>query len=317
MSVRTVYSILAMLMVSLGSLAYMTTVGLPIDFQREQHASMTIEATNGLVVGSRVLLRGTDIGTVTAIEPSARGVLVEWKYKAKYELPVDSAFRVDTLSALSESYVGVMPASDSGPYLEDGAVIDSVRVTVPSTINDLSEHFTRLLNQLDAGQIRSILGELEVGLPSGSNTIDTIQRAGALTAAMLEDTNAPLSEVLSNAQTMLLDSSFIPPGLSGTADHIVDFGRGFDGTMSAAVMLTEFSPLPDSLLFGTGPLIENLQAFLDRSASDIQILAVDALPAAQSAAQSLRTVNLSTLLDRVLAPIGEDGVVTVNMGAGN
>ncbi|OZC63669.1 hypothetical protein CH306_25870 [Rhodococcus sp. 15-725-2-2b] len=316
MTMRTVYSMLAMLMVSLGSLVYMTSVGLPIDFESERRASMTIEATNGLVVGSRVLLRGVDIGTVTAIEPNADAVRVEWKYKAKYRLPVDSDFRVDTLSALSESYVGVLPAADLGPYLGDDAVIDSARVTVPSTINDLSEHLTRLLNQLDTEQIRSILGELEIGLPSGSGTIDTIERAGAITAAMLEDTTAPLSEVLVNAQSMLVDSSFIPPGLSGTAGHIVDFGRGFDGTMSAAVLLTNFSPLPDSLVLGTGPLIGNLQAFLDRSAADIKILAVDSLPAAQSAAQSMRTVNLSALLDGALAPIGEDGVVTVNIGAG-
>lgn len=316
MNIRTALSFIAMLVISAGALAYMIAVGLPINFHHERNASMVVDDTNGLVVGSRVLLRGTEIGAVTAITPDAEGVHVDWKYNGELQIPVDSNFRVDNLSALGETYIAVLPDGTFAPYLVDYAQIDSSRVHVPSTINDLSKQFTRLLNQLDTERIQSLLGELEVGLPSGSETIDTIERASALTAAMLDDTSGSLSSVLTNAQTMLSDSSFIPPGLAGTAEHIGPFGVGFNKTMSAAVYLTVLSPLPDSLVFGTGPLLANLQAFLDRSGADIEILAVDALPGAQAGAQALRTVNIGALLDQALAAAA-DGAITLQVGGGN
>ena len=314
MTIRTAISMIAMLVISVLAVVYMSTVGLPLGIDAKRKATMTIDDTNGLVVGSRVLLRGTDIGTVTRIVPDADGVAVDFEYDEARKIPQDSAFRVDTLSALGESYIAVAPAGESGPYLDDDEVITGDRVEVPSTINDLSKQLTRVLNLLDVENVQSIFNELDTGLPSGSRTIDTIERAGALTAAMLDATADSLDDVLRNAQRMLLDSSFIPPGLGGSARWILPFGRGFDNVMGAAVSLTEFAPLPEALVLGTGPLLANLQAFLDRSAADIQTLAVDVLPAAQASAASLRTVNLSILLDRALGATSAGDSVNVVVG---
>lgn len=315
MNARAVISLVAMLAISIASVIYMRTLGLPIGFDDKQHASMTVNDTNGLVIGSRILFRGTDIGTVTDIEPDSDGVSIGWEYDDQYKLAADSTFRVDNLSALGETYISVLPNHEGGPYLADGEHIDDSRVKVPSTIKDLSERFTRLLNQLDPDRIQSIFDELDTGLPSGSETIDTIEKAGALTAAMLQVTNGSLTDVLKNAQTMLLDSSFIPPGLSGSAANIAEFGKGFDDVMGAAVSFTLLSPLPDSLALGTGPLLENVQAFLDRSSSDIKILAVDLLPAAQSSAQALRTINVGTLLDRAMSATNTGNALSVEVSA--
>lgn len=316
MTKATLFSLASMLVLSILAVVYMVHLGLPISVAKENRASFVVDDTNGLVVGSRVLLRGSDIGTVTSIDPSASGVSVGWEYDHNVAIPVDSDFRVDNLSALGETYISVLPQTDSGPFLADGAHVQTSQVHVPTTIKQLSERFTKLLNQLNTAQLQAIFAELKVGLPSGSETIDTIRKAGALTAAMLDGTSGSLNQVLINAQRMLLDSGFIPPGLAGTAAHIADFATGFNNLMSSAVYLTELSPLPDSLVLGTGPLLANLQAFLDRSASDIKVLAVDLLPAAQAGGEAMKTINASTLLDRALSSVNTGGALTVNISSG-
>ncbi|MEO9330568.1 MlaD family protein [Gordonia aurantiaca] len=313
MSARTVVSLAAMLAISAISLVYMSSLGLPLELDDKKTASMTIGDSNGLVVGSRILLRGSDIGRVTALRPNAEGVRVDLEYENDVQIPTRSDFRVDNLSALGETYVSVSPVVESGPYLADGEHIDPSRVVVPATIKELSQRFTNLLNQVDEKKIQSIFAEIDRGLPEGSRTIATIERAGIITAAMMQDTSGSLNQVLTNAQTMLLDSGFIPPGLGGAAPHMASFGKGFDDVMSAAVSFTHFAPLPDALAFGTGPLLSNIQAFLDRSAMDIKILAVDLLPAAQSSAQSLRSINLGTLLDRAMTATAVGGALSVEV----
>jgi virulence factor Mce-like protein len=310
---RTVISLAAMLVISTLSLIYMKSLGLPLEFDDKKTASMMVGDTNGLVVGSRVLLRGSDIGKVTALHPSADGVVAELEYEDGVRIPTRSDFRVDNLSALGETYISVAPTVESGPYLTDDEHIDPSRVVVPATIKELSQRFTTLLNQLDEKKVQSIFAELDRGLPDGTRTIAAVERAGIITAAMMQDTSGSLNEVLTNAQTMLLESGFIPPGLAGSAQHVASFGKGFDDVMSAAVSFTHFAPLPDALAFGTGPLLDNVQAFLDRSAMDIKILAVDLLPAAQSSAQSLRSINLGTLLDRAMTATAVGGALSVEV----
>ncbi|WP_018178670.1 MlaD family protein [Jongsikchunia kroppenstedtii] len=316
MNTKTALSIAAMLVTSVVALVYMVALGLPVHpFQKTRNASMMVTDTNGLVVGSHILLRGIDIGEVTAIHPDSQAVRVDLKYQSKYRLPVDSTFRVDNLSALGETYISVLPSGTAGPYLANNDRIDSSRVTVPTTISELSARFTRLLNQLNSKQIQSIMAELNTSLPDGTETIGTIQRASALTAAMLDSTSGSMTDVLKNAQRMLLDSSFLPRGLSGAAVHILEFSKGFNNTMTTAVSTTLISPLPDALSKGTGPLLNNLQAFLDRSGSDIKVLAVDTLPAAMAGAQALSTINLGTLLDRAMAATSTGDAVTIHLSA--
>ncbi|ASR01215.1 mce related protein [Gordonia rubripertincta] len=315
MNGRTVVSLLAMLTISIVSIAYMRTLGLPLDLSDKRTASMRIEDTNGLVVGSRVLLRGSDIGTVTAVNPNADGIVVELEYNDDVQIPVKTDFRVDNLSALGETYIAVSPETESGPFLGDAEYIDATRIVVPATIKELSQRFTTLLNQLDEKKIQSIFAELDRGLPAGTRTITTIEKAGIITAAMMEDTSGSLNQVLINAQKMLLDSDFIAPGLAGTARYIVPFSQGFDDVMGASVSFTNLAPLPEGLTLGTGPLLDNVQAFLDRSATDIKVLAVDLLPAAEASSQALSTINLGTLLDRALAATSVGGALSVEVSS--
>ncbi|WP_026919042.1 MlaD family protein [Gordonia shandongensis] len=316
MTRKTVVSIVAMLIVSLASLAYMRSVGLPVaHFDSERSASMRIDDTNGLVVGSRVLMRGVDIGRVTSVESSADAITVDLTYREDHLIPTSSTFRVDNLSALGETYIAVLPDTQDGPYLPDGAEIDTDRVTVPTTIKALSERFTRLLDQIDPEQLQEIFAELRSALPDDAAVLSTITRAGVATAAMLDETRSPFTTLLTNLQKMLADSSFIPPGLSGTADHILAFGKGFDGAMTAAQFFTVFAPLPDSISDGAGPLIDNLQKFLDRSAGDIQVLTVDVLPSAMAAAKSMRTMNIGAVLDRALAATASGDALTLDISS--
>ena len=55
------------------SIAYIFNVGLHIKTIGAKHATITVPDTNGILVGSRVLLRGIEIGHVTDISQSVEG----------------------------------------------------------------------------------------------------------------------------------------------------------------------------------------------------------------------------------------------------
>jgi len=314
MNARTGVSMAAMLTIAIASVLYMTTLGLQVKVLEDlRSVTMTVPDTNGLVVGSRVLLRGVPIGNVTAIQPSADGVQVEWDYKRDYQIPVDSQFRLDNLSALGEPYVSVLPPSDFGPYLGDDAHIPADHVTVPTTVKELSARLTRLLEQVQPDQLQRIFRELDTALPEGTQVLQDLSRAGALLASVLIDNTNDMTDLLNNAQSLLMDSAWVGPGLSGTGVDIARFGTGLNGFLNAAADTSVNAPLPDGIALGTGPFLADLQRFLDKAAPDIKILAVDLLPAVRSGAASIRTIDIGHLLDNALASTASGDAVTIRL----
>jgi virulence factor Mce-like protein len=314
MNVRTGISMAGMLAIAIASFIYMNALGLQVKlFENLRTATMGVPDTNGLVVGSRVLLRGVPIGAVTAVVPSAGGVKVDWQYDRSYDIPVDATFRLDNLSALGEAYVAVLPHSDTGPYLEDDAEIAADRVTVPTTVKELSARLTRLLEQAEPEKLQQIFHELDTALPQGTQVLQDLSRAGALLATMLIDNTEDMTGLLNNAQSLLLDSSWLAPGLSDTTTDIARFGTGLGGFLNAAADTSVIAPLPDGIALGTGPFLAELQRFLDKAAPDIHILAVDTLPAVRAGAASIRTIDIGHLLDTALASTATGDSITLRV----
>lgn len=320
MNSKTALSITAMLTIAFLSVLYMNTLGLRTDaFDDDRTASMPVQETNGLVVGSKVLLRGVAIGSVTGIVPSADHVDIEWKYGSNYAIPANSAVRLENLSALGEPYVAILPDSTAGPYLGDNARIGEDRITVPTSITELSARLSRLLEQVDPGRIRQIFDELDTGLPDSAPVLQDLSRVSALLASMTTGNEDNIAALFTNAQALLLNSSWLPPGLAGATTDVARFGEGLQGFLGSAYDTVLIAPLPDGIALGTGPFLEDLQSFLDKAAPDIQILATAVLPGVRAAAASIRTVDVSHLLDAALDSTrsGDAVSVRVDVGAGD
>lgn len=315
MNPRVAVSMVGLSAIAVSSVLYMNVLGLglePSPYNRE--AEVTVPDISGLLVGSKVLMRGVPIGEIAALRPHADGVDVTWKYDDDYRIPADSRYRIDMLSALGEPYLAVNPPGTQGPYLEDSAVVPAGQVTVPTTVQELSARLTRVLDQVDPEQVRAIIGELDTALPDDGLVLVDLSRAWSLFAQMASAQKDDLAVVLDKVQALLADSAWLPGSLTATSVDLRRLGVDMGLWLShSATDVVKFAPFPEGISEGTGPFINELQKFLDKASPGLQVLGVATLPAVRAAAGAIATVNIAQLLDSAITD-SAGGAVSVHVG---
>ncbi|MVU80774.1 MCE family protein [Nocardia sp. ET3-3] len=311
---RTKISVLAMAGMAAASFFYMDRLGLQTaPLEHVKTASLNVPDTNGLVVGSRVLMRGIPIGHITGVGSSADGVKVSWDYDKSYQIPATSTFRLDNLSALGESYLAILPTTESGPYLGDHAAIEQAQVSVPTSFQELSKRFTLMLRQVDPDRVREIFETMNIALPDDAQVLGNLNHAGELLASAVTNQADNLTKFFNAMQPLLLMSSSVPGDLAGTTPTILPFGTEFGDLFNHFYWGVNFGPLPVGIQDGAGPLLDQLQAFLDKTAKDLNILGVDLLPGVRAGAAAMQTVPIPQLLDSALAATDSGDSVTVHV----
>ena len=158
--------------------------------------SMQLPDLNGLVVDSNVLLRGVPVGKVTGIDTSVQSATVHFYIDGKYQVPVDSEVRLENLSALGETYLGLMPRTDQGPVFHDGQQVAARDVKQPASISELAATVVRVLNQMDPVQVGRLVDEADRALPDEQTVLPNLTRAATLLRNTVKDMNGSGSEVL-------------------------------------------------------------------------------------------------------------------------
>ncbi|WP_067680045.1 MlaD family protein [Nocardia miyunensis] len=313
MSLKTIASVAGMAALAVSSFVYLNHIGLDTGLlQHVRTASMSVPDTNGLVVGSRVLLRGVAIGHVTGIDPTPDQVKIAWNYDDGYRIPSESSFRVDNLSALGEAYLAVLPATESGPYLTNGAAVPAAHVVVPTTFQELSARLTRMLEQIEPDRVREIFRTVDVALPDDSYVLNDLSRAGQLLAQTLTRRSDNLTQLLTKLQPLLEGTGTVPADLAGATPQLAQFGSGFNDVLGGIDFAASFGPLT-GIRDGAAPLIDQLQAFLDKSSEDLHTLGVDLLPGVRAGAASMSTVDVGRLLDNAIASTSSGDAITVHL----
>lgn len=316
---RNRLSATAMAAIAVASFAYLERAGLHlVDIGHTRTASMAVPDTNGLVVGAGVLLRGIPIGRVTDVTPAADHVEVTWEYSDAYRIPLRTRVRLDNVSALGETFVSVLPATDAGPYLPNNAVIPDQDVTVPTTIKDLSERLTRLLEQVDPDRVGEIFRTLDIALPDDAEVLANLSYAGTVLADTVIHQSDELTRLLNALQPLLLHSSDLGPDMAGATPEFALLGTRLSQMLDGLYQSVNFH-MGDSpwwtpgLKYGATPVLQDLQVFLDKTAHSLGVIGVDLLPAVQSSSAAMRTVNIGGLLDNALASAGPGDSVTVHL----
>ncbi|GAA5065131.1 MlaD family protein [Nocardia callitridis] len=314
MSAKTYLSIVGMVAIAVSSAVYLDRIGLETGVLDDvKSASMPLPDSNGLVVGSRVLLRGVPVGHITAVHSDVDKVAIEWNYDREYEIPVESRYRVDNLSALGESYLAVSPVRSSGPYLADDAAVPAADVVVPTTFKELSERLTKMLEQVEPQRVREIFRTIDVALPEDSWVLADLSRAGELLASELTNESGNLTTLLTKIQPLLQQTGSVPGDLAAAAPNLPAFGSGFRDVLGGVYFAASFGPLKDGIEVGAAPLIDQLQAFLDKTSGDLQTLGVDLLPGVRAGAAAMSTVNVGQVLDAALASTASGDAITVHL----
>ena len=108
MKASTVCSLVALLLLTVAGVGYMTMGVLDMDPRRE-HKTVTVQlaSSGGLMETSQVTSRGMRIGKVEDIVVTADGLDVTLTLDASHDIPVDSEAVVANLSIAGEQYLDI------------------------------------------------------------------------------------------------------------------------------------------------------------------------------------------------------------------
>jgi virulence factor Mce-like protein len=274
--------------------------------------AMQVEDVNGLVVDSNVLLRGVAVGKVTGIETSRQRATLHFYVDQKYQIPVDTEVRLENLSALGESYIGFVPRTDSGPMLHDGQQIATENVEQPASISVLATSVVRVLNQMDPGQLTSVIAEVDNALPDQRIVLPNLVRASTLVRNMVKGMNGRGSELLTNLQTILEDAGYVGPALANISPDLYNTAQPLNKLFYNARDVVTKTGAPQSLV-NFKNLIGRIQNLLDQRGPDLKVFAEAFMPNIQKTAAALLNIDSGQVLTNILDAVPEDGTITLRV----
>ena len=113
--------------------------------------------SGGLYATANVTYRGTQIGKVTAVEPTQDGARATMRIEDRYKIPVDATANVHSVSAIGEQFLDLVSTGNPGQYFSDGQTI--TEATVPSEVGPALDATNRALAVLPKEKIDSLLTE--------------------------------------------------------------------------------------------------------------------------------------------------------------
>lgn len=313
MRIRNAASFLVFAGIIVSVIAYIGSLGVrlgPPD--NRTNLSMQVSDLNGLVAGSRVLLRGVAVGEVTSVEMSLSAATVNFYYDNRYRIPVDSDVKLANLSALGETYIGLTPRSSGGPTLQDGQRIAAEAVQQPASISDLAASVARVLTQVDSDQVNRVIGEVDTALPAENAVLPNLTRASALLLATVASMRGDGRKLLANAQSLLQNAGFVGPALAHIGPDVRLIGPHYERLGLAALHIFVDTDAPVSLL-RTADFVARIQKFLDDTGGDIRVLGEALAPQLTAIAGSLMNFDTSQLLTNALATVPEDGAISLHV----
>lgn len=310
--VRDVVSFLAFGAIIVLVLGYFSSLGLRITPPSDRtDLSMNVPDINGLVVGSNVLLRGVPVGKVTATNASLQAATIDFYVDGKYRIPVDTEVRLENLSALGESYVGLMPRGEGGPMLQSGQQISTEEVVQPPSVSQLAASVTRVLNQMDPGALQRVIGESEAALPDPNTTLPNLSRTSFLLNNTVEEMNGRGRVLLGNFQTLLKNAEWVSPILTSLTPRVREIGRGAQDFYKHVPILGHRGE-PENVS-NLNKLVARIQALLDDRGSDLKVLGEAFQPKLNMIAASLMNFDTGQLLDNMLETVPPDGTITLRV----
>jgi len=217
---RLVLSAVALTSVFVVGVLYLVFGTLQVNpVESDKIVRVHLAQTGGLLPGQDVTLRGVPVGKVRSIEMTPKGVVAVAALEPSAAVPADSNVRVSALSPAGEQYLDFRAASNSGPFLANGAEISSERTQTPVSLATLLGDLDGTLSQIDPTKLSDILAELKVG-PQGSEKLAAILDGGAFLASTLDSVLPQTVSLLHNSKVVLGTVRDTAPGLAATSNNL-------------------------------------------------------------------------------------------------
>ena len=258
-----------------------------------------------------MLLRGVPVGKVTGTSTSIQASTVDFYVEGQYRIPVDTEVRLENLSALGESYVGLVPHIDGGQLLQNGQRVSSERVVQPPSISELATSITRVLDQMDPGALERIISEADTALPDPSTVLPNLSRASILFNNTVDEMNGRGRLLLGNFQTLLANAEWVNPILTSLTPQVREIGKDIqDYFKHIPIIMHRGEPGNVSNL---NKLVARVQNLLDDRGGDLKVLGEAFQPKLNAIAASLMNFDTGQLLDNFLQAVPADGTITLRI----
>ncbi len=160
--------------------------------------------SGGSFTGAEVTYRGVGIGKVSSLELVEDGVDANLSIENDYDdIPVDSMAVVGNRSAVGEQYVELQPQSDDGPYLEDGAEIDTPETVTPLPTEVLLENIALTVGSVDRPALRTTVLELGAAFAGTGPDLQRIIDSGGSFIEEADANFATTQDLLRNSNVVL------------------------------------------------------------------------------------------------------------------
>jgi phospholipid/cholesterol/gamma-HCH transport system substrate-binding protein len=187
-------------------LVLLITAGLYLVFRGGSATTLSayFGKTVGLYAGSSVRVLGVPVGQVTAVTPQGQAVRVDMRVNGDVPIPVNVGAVVVAPSLVSDRYVQLTPAYDSGPTLASGAVLARDKTATPVELDDLYASLDKLSTALgpdganSSGALSDVLDTAARALKgNGADLNSTVGRLADL-AGTLDDSKDDLFSTVQN-----------------------------------------------------------------------------------------------------------------------
>lgn len=169
--------------------------------------SAMFDKTVGLYAGSSVRVLGVQVGEVTGVTPQGDAVRVDMRVDTDVQIPSDAGAVVVAPSLVSDRYVQLTPAYDSGPVMASGTVIPKDHTATPMELDDLYGSLDKLSTSLGPtgananGALSGLLDTAAKNLSgNGENLGDTVTALSGLSRT-LNDSKGDLFSTIRNLQS--------------------------------------------------------------------------------------------------------------------
>lgn len=312
MKIRDVISLVAFGLAIVIGVGYIWTLGVRVRPPSDRvNLSMTVADINGLAIDSNVLLRGVPVGKVTGIEPSVAATKVDFYIDGRFRVPVDSEVRLENLSALGETYIGLFPHSRKDGMLRNGQRISTERVRQPPSISELATSVVRVLNQLDPGELERVIGEADAAFPNPSAVLPNLSHASKILRNTAADMHGHGRALLDNFQSLLANAGFLGPIMTDLTPLIYSTGRDIRQSFAGFILLMHYGAPRN--IDNLAKFLARIQRLLDNNGGDLRVLGEAFQPKLKAIAGSLLNFDSGQILSNMLESMPEDGRVTLHV----
>lgn len=199
-----------------------------VDQTRRVHVVGYFANSNGIYVGDEVRILGVPVGKIDKIEPQTAKVKISFWFDEAHQVPADANAVILSPSLVSVRAIQLSPTYESGPTMQDNAVIPEERTAVPVEWDDFREQLKRLTETLQPTE------------PGGVSTLGAVVNTAADNlrgeGANIRDTLIKLSQAFSalgDHSTDLFSSvkslSILVSALQSSADTLRDLNQNLAG----------------------------------------------------------------------------------------